>query len=639
MSKKHETLHRITKHTSILFFLVVVVLSFVLINLVSGLVFSSHKIDLTQDQRYTLTAQTSQLLSDLPQPLKIRVYLSSAMSREYPLYAQYAQFVLHFLDKYRREAGGKIKIEIINPQPFSAQEDDAKRFGLRSFSSGSNNSENYYFGAVFSNPEGQTYTIPYFFSPRKNYLESDLSRGIANVSIRNPKNIGVASADIKVLDNSYRGQTNNLNWTFINLLQQDYNLVDVSTGSAEIPYNIDTMIVLAPRKVPSVFLYALDQFVMRGGNLLVFIDPDAESIPPASDFDQKEINNLNLLLQHWGINYQDNIVVGDQKLAVEIEITNQQNEVALRKYAPWFVLKNDNLNEVHPLTAGLNSVFLKTPGTLVLNDLADSKNIPLLISSDQTTVIHANIVKYGTKEEVIDFMETKDVTHILADLSEGKYQSAFSENPLKNTAATEKMLPYLSSSIEPAKIIVVADTDILDASNWADPEYVSGKDSSEILPLNNNFDFVQRAIDYLSGNNAMMTVGDKFVFDRSVNLKNQLQNNVAEFYATRYEELRKQVEKDLVTLNTSLRNVKNQEVTASVKNLNDLNQLRRNLQNSQDEMRRLEYQIKSEADEAIGFISILNVAIFPLLILLAFAIFGKIISRRKRRQAERLLKK
>lgn len=174
MNLQSAKIRNLQKHGSVLLFILILLFSFVLLNMAAGLMFADSKLDLTKDKRYTFSPETVQILENLTQPININIYYSPSIYKEYPLYAQYVQFVLRTLDRYRNLSDNKIKINIFNPEPYSSVEEDAKRYQLRKFSA-SENENGYYFGAVMTNAEGKKYVIPYFQSLRQNYLENDLT--------------------------------------------------------------------------------------------------------------------------------------------------------------------------------------------------------------------------------------------------------------------------------------------------------------------------------------------------------------------------------------------------------------------------------------------------------------------------------
>lgn len=632
MNISSAKIRSLKKHGSVVLFILILLTCFVLLNMASGLLFADHKLDLTRDQRYTFRPETQKALKNLSQPININIYYSSEIYKDYPLYAQYAQIVMRMLDRYRNESHNQIKINIFNPEPYSSVEEDAKRYGLKKFST-SESENGYYFGAVMTNAQGKSYVIPYFQSLRQNYLENDLTRGIEVLSGFKRQNIGIMSPDLPILDTTYRGRKADKDWTFVKLLRQDYNVVEVSAGSPQIPLDINTLIVVSTRQLSAVGMYAIDQFVMRGGNLLVLVDPFSEYEDALKGVTEQEGSDINLLLKSYGIDYQSGKVIGDRQLSSEITFADG----SVRKYYPWFNLSAGYLNAESPLTKNLTTMSFKTPGSLLLEPIEGAKTSVLLQTSTDAMTIDAKIAKYGDKLEVVKFMKESSAPIILAALSQGNYHSIFESDPFAESNISQNLLPYLSSSVTPAQIIVVADSDWIYQQNWVSTGFRTGSKIDEIVPYNNNYDFLLRSVDYLSGNANFMAIGSKEMANRDDTIRSRLEQLTAAEFADRYEELRQDFEQQKLTLNTTLQMIKNQEIAASVKVYSEIQEMQRNLQKKEEEMRRMEYRIKQESENAINGIVTLNVLIFPLLALLVAWILDIIIHRHYARRAERLL--
>ena len=632
MNISSAKIRNLKKHGSVVLFILILLTCFVLLNMASGLLFADHKLDLTRDQRYSFRPETQKALKNLSQPININIYYSSEIYKDYPLYAQYAQIVMRMLDRYRNESHNQIKINIFNPEPYSSVEEDAKRYGLRKFST-SESENGYYFGAVMTNAQGKSYVIPYFQSLRQNYLENDLTRGIEALSGFKRQNIGIMSPDLPILDTTYRGRKADKDWTFVKLLRQDYNVVEVSAGSPQIPLDINTLIVVSTRQLSAVGMYAIDQFVMRGGNLLVLVDPFSEYEDALKGVTEQEGSDINLLLKSYGIDYQSGKVIGDRQLSSEITFADG----SVRKYYSWFNLSAGYLNAESPLTKNLTTMSFKTPGSLLLEPIEGAKTSVLLQTSADAMTIDAKIAKYGDKLEVVKFMKESSAPIILAALSQGNYHSIFESDPFAESNISQNLLPYLSSSVTPAQIIVVADSDWIYQQNWVSTGFRTGSKIDEIVPYNNNYDFLLRSVDYLSGNANFMAIGSKEMANRDDTIRSRLEQLTAAEFADRYEELRQDFEQQKLTLNTTLQMIKNQEIAASVKVYSEIQEMQRNLQKKEEEMRRMEYRIKQESENAINGIVTLNVLIFPLLALLVAWILDIIIHRHYARRAERLL--
>lgn len=175
-------------------------LSFVFVNIGSGLLLGRQKLDLTGDGRYTLSEASRRIVSEINSPLYIRFYLSSAVSREYPALYQYSQAVLRRLETYRDQNPEMIRIEIKDPEPYGKIAEEAQKQGLKSFLSADGRSE-LYFGAVLGNDNGDSRIIEQFSPGRAGYLENDISRAIA--ALNNPlrPKIGITSDSLPVSEN------------------------------------------------------------------------------------------------------------------------------------------------------------------------------------------------------------------------------------------------------------------------------------------------------------------------------------------------------------------------------------------------------------------------------------------------------
>ncbi|MBQ8436996.1 MAG: Gldg family protein, partial [Alphaproteobacteria bacterium] len=134
MKLQTQQINKLKKHAYLISFILIIIISFIALNAASGLIFSTYKLDLTRDKRYTLHPQTTQILQNIPHPITINVYYSSSISKDYPLYSQYAQLIMRTLDKYQNVSKNKIKVNMLDPVPYTSTEEDAIRYGLRKFS-------------------------------------------------------------------------------------------------------------------------------------------------------------------------------------------------------------------------------------------------------------------------------------------------------------------------------------------------------------------------------------------------------------------------------------------------------------------------------------------------------------------------
>lgn len=631
-----STVQKIQNSIIISLFALLLLASFILINTTSGALFSGSRADLTSDRLNTLSPRSEKIIAGIDKPIYVKLYLSSQISRQNPVLAQYAQNVIRLLGRYQDKSKHLIKLEILDPEPYGNVESEAKAAGLVPLADSEN--EKLYFGAVFSDDKGHSYTITQFSPQRMNYLENDLSRAVSNILMPKRKIIGVAS-DLPLINSGFMNAEKAGNWTFVNLLAKDYTIMPVSATTAEIP-NVDVLIVVATGKLPSLFIYALDQYILRGGRLLLIVDPASEIKKRLHPGIPDENLNLNALLDNLGIHYISEQVLGDREQAADAFFAASENDDARNQvYYPWIKIKAPYLNPQSPLTAGLNSIFMKSPGAFVLKDEDGHTTESLLATSENTMLTAADLVKFAPKADVLRYMDIKKQVYSAAALSQGSYHTIFAKNPLENSAYAKQILPFLTTSVAPAQIIAVSDSDILDVRNWTESENAGdyAENDYNLSPVNNNFDFIQRAIDFLSGNPGAMNVAAKKYGGSRQTLADTFYQNGLKTREKNYKEINDRLEENQRKLDTINIMLESNSAFGTAQTLGEIDALKNKILQEKNELRRIEYQIKSEVAHREHMVALINTIVAPLLLLLLIAAIHLWLSHRNNTQAGRLI--
>ena len=630
-----STIQKLQKSFIICLFSLLLLASFILINTTSGALFSGSRLDLTSDRLNTLSQRTEEIISGINKPIHVKLYLSSQISRQNPVLAQYAQTVIRLLNRYRDKSRHLVNIEILDPKPYSNIETEAKTSGLIPLPISEN--EKLYFGAVFSDNNGHTYTIAGFSPERFNYLENDISRAISHLLMPKRKTIGIAS-DIPLMNRGFMRAEKAQNWTFINLLSKDYNIVPISLTEAEIP-NVDALMVVATGKLPSLFIYALDQYILRGGRLLLLVDPASEIKKRLYPGIPDEDPNLEALLDNIGTHYLSAQVLGDKELAVGTRFAiSKDAEPQSRLYYPWIRINARHINPQSPLTAGLDAIFVATPGALTLKNEDGHTTESLLTTSKNTLTTTANLAKFGDKADVLRYMDEKQQAFSVAALSEGEYHTIFARNPLENSTYSKHILPFLSTSVAPAQIIVISDTDILDTKNWADGTNISdfAKDDYNLRPVTNNFDFIQRSIDFLSGNLSALNIAEKKYTGSRQTLAEIFYNGEMKNHKENYQKISSSLEDNQRKLDTINIMLKSNSAFGTAKTLGEIDALKNKILEEQTGLDKIEYQIKSAITQKEHAIALMHTVLIPIFVLLLIAGIHFWFSARSRRQARRI---
>ncbi|HEX5842893.1 MAG TPA: Gldg family protein, partial [Pseudomonas sp.] len=251
--------------------LVLIALAFLAFNLFSSLSLSGARLDLTEQKLYTISSGTEQILAELDKPVELHFFYSDAASKDLPALRTYAKRVEEMLKAYQREAGDKLKLKIIDPEPFSAEEDQAAEFGLQGIPL-EQGGDSIYFGLAGKNAEGQTQVIPFFALDQEEFLEYELSRLVQSLAKPERPVVGVLSG-LQVnggFDMMARQPTPA--WMVMEEVRQLFQIESLKRDVDLIPEKVSVLLLIHPKQLPEQTLYAIDQFVLRGGKLLAFVD-------------------------------------------------------------------------------------------------------------------------------------------------------------------------------------------------------------------------------------------------------------------------------------------------------------------------------------------------------------------------------
>lgn len=615
------------KSYSLIVFIVLLLVIFISVNITANLLGSSKKTDMTDTGRYSLSAATKEILSRQNAPVYIRVYLSNNLVKENPQYSNYALFVLRYLKKYQQTADvGNIKIEVLNPEPYSALEEEAKQAGLKAIPD-SGGQSNLYFGAVFTNATGKNYIIPNFLPSRSGYLENDISRILSKINADHLPTVGLVSPRLPLISRQYGKAIPN--WAIIAQLQNDYKIVELSDKTVQIPANIDVLIVINPEELSPLFTYALDQYILRGGRLLVFNDAFGEKQAELYNSSNAGSADMNKLFHNWGFDLDNQSVAGDSSIG-EIVLMKTGQSSQTKNFPFWMMLAKEQINQQHPLTAGLKQISIKSPGTISAVELPTKTEFtPLLTTTDTGGRLASKEFSVHNQPELTTMYKTDNTTYNLAALIEGKFDSLFTGNIMEGTPTAKQMLSFLPSSIAPAQIIAVADSDLIVAENWADTSETLNNPVYGLTPVYDNGSFILRAVDYLAGKKEVLGLNNKETGGYTKTVGEAIYNNIFNRHAQEYNLLQQELEIRNQAMQTVEHELSKQKIALSAETMSVIEQNRKEILRLQQQLKQIEYRIKQENQQQLNAIIQVNTFLIPILILILLAAFY---IYRKRRQ-------
>ncbi len=579
--------------------------------------------DVTQGKRYSLGKESLEELQKLKSPLQMTVYMSANLEKENPLLWQYGQYVLKFLEQYRRAAPDKIDVVIKNPEPYSAVEKEARSSKVKDFPD-REGQNNLYFGMAVMDDQGHEWTIAYFEPARIASLENDVTRILAKSNGYHRAKVGVFSPVLPVM-NSGQVFDETTDWGFIKQLSNDYDLQLLAGESLEIPREIEVLLVVDPREVSDQMLYALDQFVLRGGRLLILPDPLSEVSLQLYGSDDSREDQLPLLLANWGFIYDPTLVSGDESLA-QPALTVTREGVKKRDNPLDMTVKEASIAQDHPISRGLKRLAFKSAGALQINARERAVVTPLVTTSAQggmTTVenVKGEVPGYGFAAGT----EKK----ILAAVAEGRFSSLFDENPWRNYETEKNSLPFLAASTEEGKVMVIADSDFLYDALWN-----SGKTNAynssvyDFVPTAENGLLIRRAVDFLAGNDDWADPAPRNGYEEGMSVGAQL---VPQKDAEEYAVLQHNLKLKLGEAAQLRRMMQRGEAVQSFKNLEALSELERQAEELKGELRHRDYEIRRKTAAAKNRLIwlVTGGATLAVLVLLALLQFWAAASQRK----------
>ncbi|MBN8875066.1 MAG: Gldg family protein [Rhodospirillales bacterium] len=498
------------------------------INLFADARLANTHVDLTQNKIYTLSAGTRQVLAGLKEPITLRLFYSRQLGATVPVYGSYADHVREVLQNYAALSNGKVKLEFYDPEPFSDTEDRAMAYGLQGVPLDQGGVQ-VWFGLAGTNLEDDERTIPFFQPERERFLEYDLTKLVYELS--NPKRpvIGVMSSlpldgDPRTLMMT-RGQgPQGQPYASAMLLRQTNQVRTVPTDAQVIDPDIQVLLVAEARNLSDATLYAIDQFVMRGGRLMVMVDPWSEALaatPSQSGEPPTDTHSdLKKLFDAWGIQFDPTKVVGDLTGAWRVRGTGDRPQAVT--YVPWFNIR-DGLNHDDPATADLQQVTVASSGFLQKAPDAKIDFTPLLSSDAQSGVIGVDQVKTPDPAKLLAGFKPEGGPRVIAARVHGVLKSAFTGPPPEPAGQKrpDNFPPYKAQTDQPANMVVVADSDILADRFWVRVSDFFGQQTA--TPFSDNGPFLANLVGTLAGGDALIGLRARGDTNRPFTLVNAMQ--------------------------------------------------------------------------------------------------------------------
>src|SRR6202051_722104 len=593
------------------------------------------RVDLTQNRLYTLSRGTQQVLGELKEPVTLYLYFSrEAAAKQAPLLLPYANRVREFLEELATRSGGKVHLRIVDPQPFSDDEDHAAEFGLQPLQAGGGDA--LYFGLTGTNSTDGRASIPSFQADREEFLEYDVAKLINELGTPKKPVIGLMSSlGLQGQFNPMTGQMGEP-WPILTQLQDLFTMRTLTTDVDHIDKDVDVLMLVHPKALPPKTLYAIDQFVMRGGRILLFVDPNAggdtsgqDPSNPLAGATANASADLAPLLAAWGVDYDPTKVIGDLQRGLEVRTSMQSPPV---RHIGILGLSHDDMNQKDVVSASLDKINLATAGFLTAHPGAKTTFEALLQSSARAAPIPAQ--RFNALMDPVtlrDGFKPTGVRYALAARITGAVESAFPQGASTDPkTAAGPPVAHLAKSAAPANIVIVADTDLLMDYMWVQMREVFGQRVAQAFA--NNGDLVANVLDNLSGTSALISVRGRATFSRPFERVEALRRQADDRLRGKALELQAELQQTETKL-TELQSKRNDQssIMLSPEQEAELKRFVAEKARVRKELRETQRGLDVDINRLNSWLKVINIAVAPLCVAVAGVIILAL--RRRRRTA------
>jgi len=604
-----------------------VALILVAVNLIAGK--ARQRVDLTAENAYTLSPGTKAILAKLDTPIQLRFYCTKNSSTMPVFLTTYAQRVEDLLGEYRQASKGRIEIQRLNPEPDSDAEDSARLDGVEGQQI--RTGERIYLGLSVGMLD-QKQAIPFLTPDRERLLEYDISRAIARVMTAEKPVIGVMSP-LPVM-----GQANPMTqmqqplqqrsqpWAFMSELMRDFNVKQVEATAETIPDDIKVLLVIHPKGFSDNAQYLLDQFVLRGGKLIAFVDPlcalDRPPAPPGQ-MPQMSSSNLDKLFKAWGLTFETTVVADMEHVA---RLQEGPNPAVL-------ALNETAINKDDVVTANADNLLMAFAGAFSGTPAEGLARTVLIKSSKNSGLVDGMTASFAGGQIASNMVATA-TEYPLAIRLTGKFKTAFPDGkPKPPTSPSEQKpdekpaAPSLKESTDATTVVLVGDADMIqDAVSVREIQAIGQR---LIMPLNGNLSFAQSAVEQLAGDSNLIAVRSRASRERPFTVVQKMQADAEASYRTKIKELEASLAETQRNLNELQKGKEGgQRFILSPEQQQELVNFRKKEADAKVQLKLMRKQLRSEIDSLENRIKWLNIAGMPIAVVLAG--FGLAAMKRKR---------
>jgi ABC-type uncharacterized transport system involved in gliding motility auxiliary subunit len=573
-------------------------------------------IDFTSNKTFTLSNGTKRVIDEIDEPIKINFVYSRNLSKNIPIIQNYANQVQGLLNRYSDLASGKIELSFIEPEPYSDDEDYVNRYGIQGFPIDQDGSK-IYFGMIASNTTDDIEVVSFFDPSKAATLEKQLTDIVYKLNRSKKPMIGFLSwvdTAPPMMPNNQLGQGE---YTILEELSYfyDFEFLDTDVESFE---DIDLLFVYHPSDITDKTEYAIEQFILEGGETVIFLDPFFEK----NDHSNKT-SDLTNILKTLNINYNSNVILdGAQatRLQTQQNISDNTSLQTILKLN-WPEVRGQFINQSEEIGNGLSLIRLVSAGGLApLNEESEISYIPLISSSEVTMDLPMREVHDPIK--LINNFKPTGITYDFGVKLSGKTSSSFNEFEFIRE-------DHIDSSVKDINVVLFSDADFIRNAFWA--RIQKFLDTNVIEATSDNGTLVTNVLDSMTGYDEFIDLRNKEAPFRPFVVVQKLQAEAEQKYLGQEQELQAQLDETLVKIQNLSGGRDAESVNLTDKQLMELADFQLEVERKRQQLREVRRNLSKNIDRLANQINILNTFLIPILLILLMFIIPRQLGIKKRK--------
>ncbi len=584
--------------------------------------------DITEENLYTLSDGTVEIVEGIKTPITIKYYFTKNLQGLPITHKTYGKKIDELLLEFKNLNSDMIDYEVFDPKPDSDEEEWAKKYGLSGIDIGTG--ETVFMGVVVIQEDNEI-SLPFMDPRREQFLEYDIVQLLLQANLDDKKTIGVMSS-LPIMGfqpnqmQMMQGQRPQDKWVILSELEKTYNLQEIKTDVKDIADGIDILFLIHPKGLSELTQYAIDQFVLRGGELVVLVDANSridQAAMAASGMRGmgETSSDLDKLFAHWGVDYESTKILGDIDRATPL---NFGGAIGVLSYALWHSLNSESFNQDVIATKELENMMMVEPGAFLLKEDSPLKVEPLISSTTNSSLIEGMMTRYSRPPDINAKVVSGGKQYYLAGVLSGDLTSAFAKRPEspkpkegeqkpeeETSQSTPK--PHVAKSKEMARVLLITDVDFISDNFSVEKFNLLGQ--TLVQPKNDNLNFMINLIEFLSGDKALMKIRSRGRFTRPFTRFEELQKKAQTRYQKEEEKLDAKLKEVQARLNELNVEKGTNKIVLTKEQIDRIKSFREEEKKTKSELRKIRKLLRQDIEAEKTVLTLFNLLVIPVILI------------------------